>query len=286
MNILACLCGALLCGLLGLSVVLQEVSAGGPCPRKTGAAAHGLDFLEMVYNDEQAFGSTDDEADGEEMFVGLTAELCPDPDDCVMDGDNDLEALSIDFDVATLPVREEVDVLIGGAGAAGISTGYHLRNTDFSIMIVEASGHIGGRVNHGKLKTVKGQRTVEKGAQWCSGCRLDTSDDDGNIQQGNVLVSVQGDPSCCLLRPCLKSNYMPSPTSCHKGESRPGRFYRIRIPTRQSPRTTRWLHLPVLRRGRNPQHNGRGIRHVFSILKNGHCLYRGRKAPVEMSQYL
>ncbi|CAB9522236.1 Polyamine oxidase [Seminavis robusta] len=81
---------------------------------------------------------------------------------------------------------EDVDVLIVGAGAAGLNAGYNLANSSRSFVMIEASERIGGRVDPRHIEIWNGQlRTLEQGAGWISGGKLSTP---GNI--GNPLADL------------------------------------------------------------------------------------------------
>ncbi len=59
---------------------------------------------------------------------------------------------------------KEVDVIIIGAGATGLTAATHLHSTGLSVLILEANGHIGGR-----CYAVNG---IDLGASWLHDCEF------------------------------------------------------------------------------------------------------------------
>ena len=58
--------------------------------------------------------------------------------------------------------KDELDVIVVGAGAAGLWAAITLREAGYSVVVLEASGRVGGRIKTGKL----GDEPVDLGAQW------------------------------------------------------------------------------------------------------------------------
>ncbi|KAL3931985.1 MAG: hypothetical protein SGBAC_011062 [Bacillariaceae sp.] len=80
---------------------------------------------------------------------------------------------------APVPISQAIDVIIVGAGAAGLSAAYHLHREGVSVVVLEASNAIGGRVK----KDSTWDLDLDLGAEWLDYATSDFSD-------GNDMLSA------------------------------------------------------------------------------------------------
>src|SRR5579864_8559534 len=96
---------------------------------------------------------------------------------------------------------DRVDVIVIGAGAAGLVAAAELAETGFSVMVLEARDRIGGRIF--TLKDVGQRFPIELGAEFIHGRPREIFD---ILQRGKISVSeVDGDNWCVQngqLSPC------------------------------------------------------------------------------------